>query len=248
MALNKHPQQSSDEVLARRALIADLYVKGYRQPKIAEHLGISQPLVSTELKRIREDWLKSSLRDFDQAKAEELARIDVVEREYFQAWERSKRNAETVTEREEKAYQLDPAVLKRKVRDKGKAGEPLPRKLVPTKVFNERRSVGQSGDARYLDGVMACIKLRLQILGVLDEGRTNINIQNNATFNLDDYVQTLPKSPLADLEALLDGSHNPPVATVVATTVGTGVDTGVEQPSGPTTNPGLEQDLRNGHG
>ena len=49
---------------------------------------------------VREQWLQSSLLDFDARKAQELARIDRVETEAWAAWEKSKRAREiTTTER-----------------------------------------------------------------------------------------------------------------------------------------------------
>jgi len=59
--------------------IAALYCAGIIQATIAERLGLTQQTVSNDLKAIRNDWLASSLRDFDELKAEQLAKLDYVE-------------------------------------------------------------------------------------------------------------------------------------------------------------------------
>lgn len=74
----------------RRMQITELYLKGKTQGFIAELLGISQPMVSREIKKIIDLWQKSVWAGIDLLKREELARIEVMEKEAWEAWERSK--------------------------------------------------------------------------------------------------------------------------------------------------------------
>jgi predicted transcriptional regulator len=82
----KMPRQNGSRyvIAARRQKVAELYVQGITQFAIAEQLGVCQPTVSNDLARVREQWLKSSLMDFNAKKSEELARLEHLERV---AWE-----------------------------------------------------------------------------------------------------------------------------------------------------------------
>ena len=81
-------RRSSSELARDRRLISDLYFDGRIQADIAKETGLSQATVSRDIKALQRDWLKSSLIDFDKAKANELAKIDDLERRFRQAWER----------------------------------------------------------------------------------------------------------------------------------------------------------------
>lgn len=86
MASNKRTPTERENDLQR---IAALYLKGKRQSDIAAELGVTQPQVSYDLKEIHKRWRESSLVDINEAKHRELARIDELERTYWEAWARS---------------------------------------------------------------------------------------------------------------------------------------------------------------
>ena len=135
----KNTKRRASAQLARdRRRIADLYLKGWLQADIAAELGVSQPTVSLDLKALHKTWLKSALIDFDAAKSKELAKIDRLEQEYWEAWQRSCEDAETIR-REATAEK------------QGKVTKTLK---------------GQAGDPRFLQGVQWCIEKRCKILGV----------------------------------------------------------------------------------
>jgi hypothetical protein len=83
------------QILKRRQQVAELYLQCWAQAAIAEHLGVDQSTVSGDLRALRREWRDSALRDFNQAQAEELQRIDRVEREAWAAWELSKKPAQS---------------------------------------------------------------------------------------------------------------------------------------------------------
>ncbi len=70
-------------------ITAELYLAGRNQYEIAEIIGVSQGTISNDLKAIRVMWRERAVIAFSERKAEELARLDKLEREYWQAWERS---------------------------------------------------------------------------------------------------------------------------------------------------------------
>lgn len=79
------------DIAQRRQAVAGRYLHGATQWEIANALEVTQSCVSKDLKAIQAEWLASSVRDFDAIKAEQLAKVDSIEREHWAAWERSKR-------------------------------------------------------------------------------------------------------------------------------------------------------------
>lgn len=143
MGTGKH--RSRAQIARDRRRISDLYLQGWLQADIAATIGVSAPTVSRDLKALQGAWLRSALIDFNEAKAQQIAKIDRLEREYWEAWARSCEDAETV--RQEGG-------------PKSKDGKLLP----PDKIV--RTSKGQAGDPRFLQGVQWCIDRRIKILGI----------------------------------------------------------------------------------
>ena len=133
------PTRTADQMLNDRRIIAERYLRGDYQADIARDLGVSQQQVSYDLKAIRAAWLTAAVRDFDAARAQELAKIDAVEREYWEAWERSKKDKETTLHDVDGAKQIKKATIRRE---------------------------GQSGNPAYLVGILTCIERRCSILGL----------------------------------------------------------------------------------
>lgn len=82
-------EQNAFDVADRRKLVAALYLKGKYQSEIAAECGVTQQQISSDLKQIRKAWLEAGIRDFDAIKSEQLAKLDVLEITYWQAWEAS---------------------------------------------------------------------------------------------------------------------------------------------------------------
>jgi hypothetical protein len=61
-------------------------LKGCPQALIAREFGVSQPLITADLKAIRKEWMKSGIRNFDEALNKELKKLDILEREAWAAW------------------------------------------------------------------------------------------------------------------------------------------------------------------
>lgn len=154
-------RRTDDELRRDRAVVASLYLKGHTQRDIAQHLDEERDYdyyrqkVNNDLKQIRKRWEQSALMDFHQRRAEEIARIDQLEREYWEAWEASKEEQEEYTRKVEPDEDGDmtEAYRKQTVKD------------------------GEAGDASYLKGVQWCIDKRCEILGLDAPDRTmNLNV------------------------------------------------------------------------
>lgn len=126
---------------ARRAKVARLYLHGWTQAAIAEEVGCNQATVSRDLAKLIEQWRAAALADIDAQRAAELEKINLLEREYWAAWERS---CETATESTVKVTSQGNEQTKT-------AGK------------TER---ARDGDPRWLAGVMTCIERRCRLLGI----------------------------------------------------------------------------------
>lgn len=124
-------------------------MRGMRQVDIAKSVGVSQATVSRELLGLQGEWASVSASKIDEAKARELAKIDNLEREYWDAWERSQNDAETVIE---EAF----GVKKSKTQNK---------------------RVGQVGNPAFLRGVEWCIERRARLLGL--DAPTKAEVDNS---------------------------------------------------------------------
>ena len=137
------PKRTSSQITDNRRVIATLYLQGITQVEIGKRLGMSQPMVSYDLAAIQRVWAQHTAFDLDAAKRKELARIDVLERTYWEAWEDSKGQHEVTT------TQID----EWEVPAKGH------------KTASIRREM-HNGTPAYLTGVMACIEKRCKLLGL----------------------------------------------------------------------------------
>jgi len=104
----------------------------------------TQAQVSRDLKAIQELWAEKATEAIDQKKAEELAKIDKLERTYWEGWERS-------------IEAFKAKIVKGKKSKAGKGAEDIEQTL------KEEERVG---DPRFLAGVQWCIDKRLKLFGL----------------------------------------------------------------------------------
>ena len=120
---------------------ARLYLHGWTQASIAAKLKVSQRQISYDLRTLRGRWLESSLIDIDTVKARELARIDELERTYWQAWRRSLKAAQETIKASRKTEEV-------------------------TSIEARTKETERLGDPRYLAGIQWCIEKRCDIFGL----------------------------------------------------------------------------------
>jgi hypothetical protein len=133
--------RSKEQILKDRAEIASCYLQGWTQANIAAKVGLSRQQIGYDLEAIRQEWLQSSLAHFDKKKAEELARIDNLERVAWESFQDSKRVQQTT-------------LSEQVTGDKGERNKASIRK------------VDQVGDPRFLAEVRWCIQKRCDIIGL----------------------------------------------------------------------------------
>ncbi|MGL6120346.1 MAG: helix-turn-helix domain-containing protein [Fusobacteriaceae bacterium] len=84
------PRNNKKIVEERRKRVSDLYLQGYAQYVIAEKVGVTQSQVSYDLKVLQRYWQIQSLENIDSIKQRELKKVDFIENEYFEQWQKSK--------------------------------------------------------------------------------------------------------------------------------------------------------------
>jgi len=136
----KTTPQKAAEITHRRHRVAELYLRGMYQYQIAQELDTSEATVNADLKAVQKAWLSSSVRNFDEARAQEVAKIDQAEREYWRAWVRSQEPAPD----EPQFYPVGSPG--------SEAGQP--------------RLWVKPGDPRFLQGVERCVERRCKLLGL----------------------------------------------------------------------------------
>jgi hypothetical protein len=157
---HRRTSQKTAEITERRALVSALYLSGRNQMEIAAELGVDQSTISRDLTSIQDLWKSQAVARIDYAKGQELAKIDRLEREYWEAWENSKgKHIKT---------------SKKVIQTPGK-GEAIPEERLRQEASSTE--VELLGNPQYLAGVQWCIDKRCQILGVnAPKQSQNINI------------------------------------------------------------------------
>jgi hypothetical protein len=127
----------------RRSRTPQRVAKAYLRvvSKIAPDRARPPPQITRDLQAIRDEWQASATMAFGERVAQELAKLDELERTYWNAWERSCGDAERLSAKTVKDGEDERTEAVKHV-------EPPP------------------CDARFLDGVEPCIKRRCEILGL----------------------------------------------------------------------------------
>jgi hypothetical protein len=150
------PKRSKIQRQKDRATIANLYLQGWTQQKIAEYLELNQSNVSRELTKIKLAWKAEATRDFDLHLTEQLRRLAMVEGEYWEAWQRSQQPKEQS--------------LQEKLSEVATNGDSR------TKV--QRKTEARIGDPRFLEGLVRCHQERSKLLSLYPATNTPIADSN----------------------------------------------------------------------
>ena len=119
-----------------------MYLRSEPQWKIAQHFGVHPGQISRDLRVIQKQWQEQTQLNLDEAKVRELAKLDEIERQAWDAWEKSRKDAETM-----------------EVTGMAQGGRGKPDKV-------KKITKGQAGDSRFLAIVLECQKRRAEILGL----------------------------------------------------------------------------------
>lgn len=138
MAARKRTKMQREKDLV---LTAEMYLKGSTQMAIAKEIGVSQAQISLDLKELVGRWKDKAEMAINERKAEELAKVDQLEMEYWTAWAASCKPTKIST-------------------SQATTAGANPGKTV------SKKEVTSAGDPRFLQGVAQCIEMRCRILGL----------------------------------------------------------------------------------
>lgn len=132
------PHRTPEQMLEHRAQAAAWHKEGRSNLEIAEMLGIEPYTVSRDLAFVRAKLMENAINDLDAARKAELAKLDVIEAEAWEAWERSKQP------RISKSATKGDTVNKQSVKEEERGGDP-----------------------RYMEIILRCSDQRAKILGLV---------------------------------------------------------------------------------
>jgi hypothetical protein len=126
-----------------RAEIAKLRYRGISFRDIADELHISLAYCYSEYKKLEEAWIAESLHDVARLRAREIAKLDEIEAQAWQAWSRS----------------CDYHTILAEQFEYGPTGDRRRKKA-------EAKRIERPGDAKFLDIIGKCIERRCKLLGL----------------------------------------------------------------------------------
>jgi hypothetical protein len=124
--------------------VAKLYLQGLEYREIGRRLGCVQSQICYDLKVLKKRWSESALAATNEVRSRELAKLDRLEMEYWDAWQRSCGIKEIST-------------TKRKTNGNGNGSR-----------HDDKASLRKEyllGDPRFLEGVRWCLAQRALIFG-----------------------------------------------------------------------------------
>ena len=144
----------------RRQVVARLYMQGKLQHEIGEEVQVTQSTVSRDLQAIREQWQEAAILDFNEAVNRELDRLDLYEKELWEAWERSKQpGGKTHTSVKGVTAKLsDYEITDEGIQHKGK------RKHVPLETSTRKTSYARDGNPMFMRLLLQVSQQRTEIL------------------------------------------------------------------------------------
>lgn len=172
--------------------LEEMYRAGHTQRQMGEALGVTHQQVAYDIKKLHTVWRESAIRDFDAAKAAEIALVDQVELEAMRGWLRSCEDAEgTTRDRSDKSSKIP------KGKTKGKA------KADPSETTLRvvQTSKGQSGDPNFLRVMLECSDKRSKLLGLYATPEQIAARDNAPTPRVD--LSGLATSELQQMRALI---------------------------------------------
>lgn len=152
-------KDQKEEYLTR---LAELNLKRWSQVRMARDLGVSRRQIIRDIKIIRRRWLDTQIDSIGERRRQELHAVALVEKEAWGAWDKSKEDAETRTQKAKKA-------------EAGGQGNPIELSI---------RTEGKTGDAIYLKTVLECSRERRKLLGTDAPEQINVDLTNHTTEEL----------------------------------------------------------------
>lgn len=165
----KSPKHKRSPAERQRDLetISELTLQGVKQSVIAERLSLSQQQISYDLREVKKRWQAASTLSFDSYVSQELEKLNLLEREGWEAWYRSQqpRKNSSVAVRE----RADTAVSEKEAKEESRDGNP-----------------------RFLDTILFVMERRARLIGLDKPSRAIVSNTSIDAGNLtDEQLQRL---------------------------------------------------------
>lgn len=168
------PKRSKIQQERDRLTIAELYLKGWSQQRIADFLELDKSNISREIKKVKASWKAEAIEDYGIYVQGELRRLAMLESEYWAGWERSQQSREV-------------SMNERLATGKDELEQFLSR------IKQSTRTEQRVGDAVFLNGILSCIKERAKLLDLYPK-ETKQQESVEAEGQLKDYLTYLSSS------------------------------------------------------
>ncbi len=175
------PRFSKAERAQLKARIAQA-LTGHRSTwEIAEKESLAHSTVIYYVRQVEESWRREYLADMDQKKRGELARLAVMEREAWQAWNRSlEPQVETTEKSLESATAGGGAGMDGGLEACQPNGKVVAPRVEPKVVERTKRTRQTVGDVACLETIRRCIETRAKILGYSPDVKVEADIRKAA--------------------------------------------------------------------
>lgn len=145
------------------ALIVHWYIGHKSQQWMADQLGVSQMTISKDLKEIQKRWVESTLVNWDEEKNKCLAKLDYIEKEAVEAWERSK---------------ADQVSTSATITDSGDDPKGKDKKKPPSKRVSRHSLKKREGSDQWLRLMLSCVQERAKLFDLyVTKDLTNAEIE-----------------------------------------------------------------------
>lgn len=175
--LNPHQQIKVKEIISSVFLFNGNAPKAIEKIEQTTGVTLSIQQIYYYLKQIKEEEKQKTAANAEEIKAKELKKLDYLESEVIEQWDKSKLNAETVTT---KTLGIEEKPAFNTANKKGLTdfdGDPREAKLEVKTEETLKRS-GQCGDPRYIDNLIRLSKRRSELLGLDAPTKKEISISH----------------------------------------------------------------------
>lgn len=117
-------------------------------------------MVHYDLRAVERRWREAQLVNFNEARQRELARLDIIEAELWNAWERSCKRSSSTRDRERRL----PGIVPRAADHAADAEEQKLLERVEREI--SVRIEERDGDPRFMELVLKCVQARARLLGL----------------------------------------------------------------------------------
>jgi hypothetical protein len=174
-------KRNAAQIAANRRDIAHLYLRErLSQAEIGTRLGMTQQMVSYDLRALEREWVKAGLMDLTAHKAAELARINELECTYWDAWEKS--------------------LGIREISTTGKTADGAAHAQI--------RKEPREGNPAFLAGVQWCIDRRCKLLGLDAPSRSELSGPQGGPIEVNDAREQLLRLIVRQANARGEGSDD----------------------------------------